>query len=120
VEKTILIVENHDKFQTMIRKQLKMMFPQHNIVVADSAEEAFSVIDAYPPQVILMAIKLPKMNGIEATRQIKKTKPDTQVVMVTHYEEAILQKIAADAGASAYVVKSALNKELIPVLASLL
>ena len=67
-----------------------------------------------------MDLKLPGMNGIEATRQIKALFPDTQVVMVSLYEAAHFQTEAARAGATAFLPKRLMHRELIPMLISLL
>jgi DNA-binding NarL/FixJ family response regulator len=120
MDSTILIVDDNDGLRIALRDWLEMMLPQYGVIDAGSAEEALDITKTYAPSVVIMDIKLPKMNGIEATREIKKARPETKVVMVTNHEQAILQDLAEDAGASAFVAKSALNIKLIPILLSLL
>jgi DNA-binding NarL/FixJ family response regulator len=120
MDSTILIVDDNDGLRIALRDWLEMMLPQYGVIDAGSAEEALDITKTYTPSVVIMDIKLPKMNGIEATREIKKAHPETKVVMVTNHEQAILQDLAEDAGASAFVAKSALNIKLIPILLSLL
>lgn len=75
---------------------------------------------AQPPDMILMDIGLPQMNGIEATKRIKATVPQVQVVMLTIYEDPDCRADATHVGASAYVPKRKMHTELIPVMATLL
>ena len=72
------------------------------------------------PQVVIMDIALPGMSGIEATRRIKAAFPDTQVVMHSSYDMRVYREGAAAAGASAFVRKSRVVTELVPVVAGLL
>ena len=120
MDDAILIVDNNSRFRAALRGWLEMMLPQHGVVDVGSAEEALDIAKTYAPRVVIMDIKLQKMNGIEATRRIKKAYPKTHVVMVTNHEQAILQNLAENAGASAFVAKSASNKTLLPILTSLL
>ena len=117
---TILIVEDHDAVRTSLRDWLSATFPDWTLVEAKSGEEAVDLALARPPDVVLVDIGLPGMNGIETTRHIKAVVPQAQVVMLTIYEAPEYQADAAAAGASAYIVKRRMHTELIPVLARLL
>jgi two-component system NarL family response regulator len=116
----ILIVEDHDALRFSMREWLSAALPDCRFSEAKSGEEAVTQTLAHPPDIVLMDIGLPKMNGIEATRRIKAIAPRAQVVMVTFYEAIDYQADALAAGASAYVVKYRMHDELIPVLTTLL
>jgi len=120
MEATILIVEDHDIMRRSLRDWLEVAFPQCHVVEAASGEEAVAIARAKSPQLVLMDIGLPQMNGIEATRQIKAAMPAVQVVMLTIYEDDAYRADAAAAGASAYVPKRMMHTELLPTLAALL
>lgn len=117
---TIMIVEDHDALRDSLRRWLSAIFPDSGFLEAKSGEEALSLTSAQPPDIILMDIKLPSMNGIEATRRIKEDVPKTQVVMLTIYDTPDYRADAASAGASGYVPKHRMHSELIPLLTKLL
>jgi len=117
---TILIVEDHDAVRAALRDWLSTTFPDWSFLEAKSGEEAVDLACAKAPDIILMDIGLPKMNGIGATRHIKAAAPQVQVVMLTIHEAPEYQADAAAAGANAYVVKRKMHTELIPTLRKLM
>jgi len=117
---TILIAEDHEALRITLRDWISASFANTNILEARDGEEAISVTVDQQPNVILMDISMPRVNGIEATRRIKKTVPNTEVVIVTVHENREYQSDAAAAGASAYIIKRKMGAELMPVLKRLL
>jgi len=85
---------------------------------AASGEEAVAIAGARFPDLVLVDIGLPKMNGIHATKQIKGVAPLAQVIIVTVHEAPEHRSDAA--GASGYVVKRNVTKDLIPLMQRLL
>jgi DNA-binding NarL/FixJ family response regulator len=81
-----------------------------------SGEEAVRNIPEAKPDVALLDINLPGMNGIECVAQLKAQLPGLQVLMLTRYEESNLIFDSLRAGASGYVLKKALAAELIPAI----
>ena len=117
---SILIVEDHEKVRRALRKLLEVKFSHYQVIEAGSGEEAITLTLAEAPQLIIMDISLPGMNGIEATRRIRSTSSSPPVVMFTIHEDDIYREEAKDAGAIAYVAKHALQSELLPQLSTLL
>ena len=117
---TILIVEDHDAVRTSLRDWLSSSFPECCFLEAKSGEEAVDLTCAQPPDIVLMDIGLPRMNGVEATTRIKAIRPQTQVVMLTIHEASRYRADAATAGASAYLLKRRMHTELIPAMTKLL
>ncbi len=117
---TVLIVEDHDNFRFILRDWLKTSLPDLHLMEAKSGEEAFSLISTMLPDIVLMDIGLPAMNGIEVTRRIKTICPQVQVVMLTSHEGPEYEADAATVGASAFVTKRKMVSELIPVMSDLL
>jgi DNA-binding NarL/FixJ family response regulator len=117
---TILIVEDHDAVRKALRSWLSGVFPKYNFSEATSGEEAVTLVRAQPPDIVLMDIGLPQMNGLQATRQIKAAALQTQVVILTLHEEEAYRAAAFAAGASAYVLKGKMHAELVPVVEKLL
>jgi len=81
-----------------------------------SGEEALKQIPGEAPDVVLMDINLPKMNGIECVARLKEQMPKTQVLMLTTYEEGDLIFDSLRKGASGYLLKNVLPAELIQAI----
>jgi DNA-binding NarL/FixJ family response regulator len=81
-----------------------------------SAEEAIDSLHRDKPEIILMDIELPGINGIQATKAIKDKSPHTDIIMVSVYEDSELVFEALKAGASGYITKSANYLELLTAL----
>ena len=81
-----------------------------------SGEEALRRLPGEPPDVVLMDINLPHMNGIECVAQLKRQMPNTQVLMLTTYEESDLIFDSLRKGASGYLLKNMPPAELIQAI----
>jgi len=112
----VLLVEDH----TIVRKGLRSLLDKETgIKVVEEAEdgrEAILKAEELYPDVVVMDIAMPGLNGLEATRQIKKRFPDIKIIILTMHanEEYILQSLKA--GASGYLVKKAAPVELISAI----
>lgn len=116
----ILIVEDHDAVRHALRDWLEITLPGFLVIETNSAEEAIELLTKYSPKLIVMALNLPGMNGIEATRHIKNISPSTKVVIMTLHEDRIYKAYAQAAGASAIIPKLSTPSLLRPTLFSLL
>ena len=119
-EPIILITEDHDALRTSLREWVCTNFSNVRVLEAKSGEAALSLAHAYQPDIILMDIGLPQMNGFEATRRIKKALPLTKVVILTTNENPEYQDNVEAAGASAYVSKRKMGVQLGRVMTRLL
>ena len=72
------------------------------------------------PDLILLDISLPKLNGIEAARQIRSLSPTSRIVFVTLSNDAAVMQKAFEAGAAAYIVKIDARKEILPAIDAVL
>lgn len=120
VRASILIVEDHDGVRSALHKWLADEFPGDRILDARTGEEAVDLAHAQRPDIVLMDISLPGMNGIEATRRIKAVVPEVSVIMLTIHEDPVYRTEATAAGASAYVSKGNMLATLIPAVSALL
>jgi len=120
VPETILIVEDHDDVRRALRDWLALEFPECRVIEAASGEKAITLARIECPCLIVMDIRLPGMNGIETTRQIKATLPSAKIVMLTIHTSDTFRADATASGANAYVTKQAMHAELVPTLAALL
>jgi DNA-binding NarL/FixJ family response regulator len=108
----IMLVDDHEVVRLGLKNLLERR--EHFTVVgeAGSVAEAISVAHEAKPDVIVMDIRLPDGNGIEATREIRGERPETRVIMLTSYadDEAIYGSIMA--GASGYLLKQTRGQNL--------
>jgi DNA-binding NarL/FixJ family response regulator len=102
--------------QPLIREGLGIILDaQPDIEVVGQAahgEEAIAIVDACHPDVILMDIRMPRIDGIEATRQIKQAHPQIHILILTTYNEDALVFSGIRAGASGYLLKDITREKL--------
>jgi DNA-binding NarL/FixJ family response regulator len=102
---TVLIVDDHEVVRNGIRGYLDTL-PEYDVVgEADSGEQAVDLVKQLVPDVVLMDLMLPGMDGVEATRIVKSISPRTQVVVLTSYHDDSLIFPALKAGAISYILK---------------
>jgi len=112
-EITILLAEDHVVVRESIRQSLERE-PNFRVVgEASNGEEAVEMARQLSPDVIIMDISMPKLTGIEATKQIKAFQPSAVVLILTayDYEQYIFPLLAA--GAAGYLLKDVSSSELI-------
>jgi two-component system nitrate/nitrite response regulator NarL len=116
----ILVVEDFEPLRFSVVTWLKYRFPGCVVQGVASAEEALQHARAHRPEVVLMDINLPGMNGLEATCRMKEQAPETAVVMLTTHDTPHHRLAAANAGAKAYVAKHEMETQLEAAVRSLL
>lgn len=112
----IILADDHRIF----RKGLKSLLSEkENIEVlaeADNGDEALEAARKYKPEIVVMDIAMPKMDGIEATRQIRERFPDTEVVVLSmHAKKAYIDQVLK-AGAKGYVLKDSDEENLLSAI----
>ena len=111
-----LIVEDNAAYREIIRDTLKSLFPSMVIQEASEGKEAHEKVGSFQPQLILMDIRLPDENGLHLTQRIKKSHPDTKVIIMTGFDSVEYREAATRFGAEGYFAKDALNKEQLETL----
>jgi DNA-binding NarL/FixJ family response regulator len=102
---TIAIVEDDVEFRSTLAECLDETPEYRCICLCGDAEEALRNIPAVQPEIVLMDINLPRMSGVECTRQLKKICPSAQVLVLTVYEDCEHIFDALKAGAVGYLLK---------------
>jgi DNA-binding NarL/FixJ family response regulator len=113
---TVSIVEDNDKLRGTLARVLNRVGDFNCVSQHPSAEDALKELPGIKPDVVLMDINLPGMNGVECVRQLKPLLPETQVMMLTVYEDTENIFNALAAGANGYMLKRTSTKELIEAI----
>jgi DNA-binding NarL/FixJ family response regulator len=112
----VFIVDDHK----MVIEGLRLLLQNHpNINVVDyalSGEEAIEKIETVNPDVILMDVNMPGLNGIETTKKIVELLPNIKIVAISMHKESSLIKLMLSNGAKGYVLKNAGRDEVIEAI----
>lgn len=108
----ILIVDDHDVIRSGLRTFLMVNRDLEQVGEAKDGVEAVQMADLYKPDVILMDLMMPDMDGITATREISRKYPPTKVIVLTSFSEASMIQGALQAGAIGYLQKNVTAAEL--------
>ena len=115
----ISIVEDNDKLRGTLAKVIGRAEGFRFVSDYANAEDALAGLPKIKPDVVLMDINLPGMNGVECVRKLKAVMPQTQVMMLTVYEDTENIFNALAAGASGYMLKRTSSKELLEAIQEL-
>ncbi len=113
---TILLAEDHTVVRESIRQSLERV-PDFKVVgEANDGEDAVRMAKQFKPDVIIMDISMPKLSGIEATKQIKAFLPSAKILVLTayDYEQYIFPLLAV--GATGYLLKDVSSRELVDAI----
>jgi DNA-binding NarL/FixJ family response regulator len=113
---TVLLVDDHGLVRRGFRRMLEDEADMQVVGEAGDGEEAIRLARELRPQVVVMDCALPKINGLDATRQILANLPKTAVLMLSMHSENTWVRQAIDAGAKGYILKNAINLELGPAV----
>jgi len=113
---TVLLVDDHSLVRRGFRRMLEDEPDMEVVGEAGDGEESVKLTKQLHPQVVVMDCALTGMNGLEATRQIIESSPDTAVLMLSMHSENTWVRQAIEAGAKGYVLKNAMDLELGPAI----
>lgn len=109
---TVLLVDDHALVRRGFRRMLDDDDTLEVVGEASNGAEAVKLAETLRPQVIVMDCALPEMTGLEATRKILQSHPESAILMLSMHSEDTLVRQALDAGARGYVLKNAMDLEL--------
>lgn len=115
----LLIVDDHEIFRRGLRALLEPYADWKICGEAVDGNDAVSQCESLKPDIVVMDVTMPGLNGLEASRLIKKSAPDTQVVIITQHDSPQIRAAARDAGAAAFVTKSSVGSELVSAIKNL-
>jgi PAS domain S-box-containing protein len=113
----ILVVDDHE----VVRRGIcSVLATESSLTLCGEAVDGKDAVEKariLRPDIVVMDVTMPQMNGLDATREIKRLLPDTEIVIVSQHEAPEMVRQAFNAGARAYVVKSTVAKELLAAIA---
>ena len=113
---TVSIVEDNDKLRGTLARALNRAEGIRCLSEYENAEDALKGLPGDHPNVVLMDINLPGLNGVECARHLKQLVPETQIVMLTVYEDTENIFSALKAGATGYMLKRTPQAELLEAI----
>jgi two-component system, NarL family, response regulator LiaR len=116
---TIVLADDHPVVRKSLKHAIENEVDFRVIAEACDGEEAVKLVTDLNPEVVIMDIAMPKMNGIEATRQIKKMYPDILVLVLTVHDDIRHIMGILESGADGYLTKNTLLEDVIVSLRSL-
>ena len=113
---SILIADDHEVVRNGIRSYLETIPDMQVVGEASSGEETLNLVAELIPDILLLDLIMPGMDGIEITRRVKHISPRTQVVVLTSYHDDVHIFPALKAGAISYILKDMKMEKLVDVL----
>ena len=120
VQVRIVVADDHEIVRRGLKSLLEAQEGWEVVAEASSGREACERVRELQPNVAVLDVGMPEMNGLEATRSIARTSPQTQVLILTMHESEQMVRDVLDAGARGYVLKSDAGRDLVSAVEALL
>jgi DNA-binding NarL/FixJ family response regulator len=115
----IVVVDDHAVVRRGVRALLESRPDWEVVAEATTGREAVEAVKRHRPEIVVMDISLPELNGLDATRQIVEESPDTEVLVLTMHHSEELAREVLKAGARGYILKSDADESLITAVDAL-
>ena len=112
----VLVVDDNAGFRRRLEEFLSAEPDIEVVGEAADAQEAMRRVRELKPNVVLMDVRMPGTNGLDATRELKDEMPEVKVIMLSRFDVEEYREAARARGASGYVVKRDLIEELVPAI----
>lgn len=114
----VMVVDDHSLVRKGIRFSLEVFDDIELVAEADSGEQALRLCEELRPDIVLMDVVMPGMDGVKTTRLLRERNPEVQVIVLTSFEEGELVQGALRAGAIGYLLKNVAIDELAAAIRS--
>jgi two-component system response regulator NreC len=112
----VLVVDDHALIRAGVRALLDRQSNYEIVEEVATSDEAIRAALEHNPEIVLLDVSIPGVGGIEVARRIRERLPETRVLILTVHEDVALLREALKAGATGYIVKRALDLELLTAL----
>src|SRR5258705_5232850 len=112
----VLMVEDHRDWRKLVRLMLQMRPEWQIICEVSDGSESVQKAEELKPDLIVLDIALPKLNGIEAARQIRQLSPNSKIVFLSTENSLDVVQVALSTGAQGYVHKTDSQSDLLPAI----
>jgi two-component system response regulator NreC len=109
----IVLADDHTLFRQGLRRVLEEQAGWQVIAEASDGAEAVRLVLKHEPHLVILDIAMPRLNGVEATRQIARRVPDVRVLVVSMYSDDLYVTQALQAGAHGFVLKDSADADLV-------
>ena len=116
----VLVAEDYPPFRRFLASTIQNRPELQIICEVEDGPEAVQKAEALQPELVLLDIGLPRLNGIEAARRIRKLSPNSKILFVSQESSADIVQAALDTGAGGYVVKADAGRDLVAALDAVL
>jgi DNA-binding NarL/FixJ family response regulator len=113
---SILIADDNTRLRGLIRRMLTQEPDLQVVGEADDGAEAIRLTHLLRPDIILMDLGMPRVNGLEATRRIKAERPETKIIILTVHTEDAYRRAAEATGSDAFLLKRTIMTALLPAI----
>lgn len=114
----VMVVDDHGIVRDGVTLRLDLVDEIDVVGEAEDGVAALKLAGELEPDVILMDVRMPRMDGIEATRRLHEFSPGTKIVILTTFDDRDFVRSAMDAGASGYLLKTATTTEIVSAIKS--
>jgi two-component system, NarL family, response regulator DegU len=101
----IVIIDDHQLFREGVKRILDFEPDFEVVAEGDDGNEALQLVEQYDPDVVIMDINMPSVNGVEATKQLVEANPDTKVIILSIHDDETYVTHALQTGARGYLLK---------------
>src|ERR1700729_4141309 len=115
----LLLADDHEIVRQGLRSILAGVRDCEIVGEASDGRQAVAMVKEHNPEIVILDIGMPSLNGLEATRQILKIRPQTKVLILTMHESDSVIREVLDAGARGYLLKTDAGRDLVAAVESL-
>jgi DNA-binding NarL/FixJ family response regulator len=118
---TIVVADDDLEYREIVRALLGSMSDTMTIVgEAADGEEALALVRRERPDIVITDLMMPRLNGVELTRRIRRELPETKIILMSSFPEDAYRLMASDSGADTFLSKRVITSELLPAIADVI